>query len=163
MVNWNSRLLIQKVTTVIMVSIHALCHCFGVSAFIGGSRSPGHHEQIKFGWEVETLIYSDEGRCLHRRWSGSAKSKPCTTYWRCSRHINIHTRSYGFEQLQASGYTKLQVTPWNEQAFQFTICRWWVRPACELKEIQLALCLRTLLPRVHTPAHALSRSGLQRA
>ena len=49
MVNWNSRLLMQKVTTVIMVSIHALYHCFGVSAFIMGSRSPGHHEQIKFG------------------------------------------------------------------------------------------------------------------
>ena len=29
MVNWNRRLLIQGVTTVIMVSIHAMDQCFG--------------------------------------------------------------------------------------------------------------------------------------
>ena len=93
MVNWSRGFLIQGVTTVIVVSIRALGHCFGVSASIKGSRSPGHHKQIRSGWEVETLIYSDEGRYLHRRWSGSATSKPCTTstYWRCSRCIDIHT------------------------------------------------------------------------
>ena len=93
MVNWSRDLLIQGVTTVIMVSIHALGHCFGGSASKEGFRSPRHCKQIRSGWEVETLVYSDEGRCLHRKWSGSATSRPCTTgtYWRCSRHIDIHT------------------------------------------------------------------------
>ena len=39
MVNWNRRLLIQGVTTVIMVSIHGQGYCFGVSGSIEGSRS----------------------------------------------------------------------------------------------------------------------------
>ena len=44
MVNWSRSLLIQGVTTVIMVFICALGHCFGVSASKEGSmRSPGHH------------------------------------------------------------------------------------------------------------------------
>ena len=49
MVNWNRRLLIQGVTTVIMVFICALGHCFGVSASIRGSRSLENHKQIRFG------------------------------------------------------------------------------------------------------------------
>ena len=69
----------RGVTTVIMVFIHALGHCFGVSASTRGSGSPVRQEQIKFGQEVETQIHSDEGRCLYRRWSGSATSKSYTT------------------------------------------------------------------------------------
>ena len=53
MVNWNRRLLIQGVTTVIMVSIHALGHCFGVSGSIKGSRSQGYRKQTRFGRDVE--------------------------------------------------------------------------------------------------------------
>ena len=41
MVNWNRRLLIQGATTVIMVSICSLGHCFGVSGSIKGSKSQG--------------------------------------------------------------------------------------------------------------------------
>ena len=79
MVNWNKKLLIQGVTTVIVVSIHALGHCFGISGSIKDSMSQGHHEQTRFVWEVETLVYSDEGRCLHRIVLGSATSRLCTT------------------------------------------------------------------------------------
>ena len=49
MVKGSRGLLIQGVTTVIVVFIHALGHCFGVSASIEGSRSPGLCEQIRFG------------------------------------------------------------------------------------------------------------------
>ena len=48
MVNWNRKLLIQEVT-VIVVSIHALGHYVGGSASIESSRSPGCHEEIRFG------------------------------------------------------------------------------------------------------------------
>ena len=48
MVNWNRKLLIQGVTTVIVVSIHALGHCFGISGSIKDSKSQGHHEQTRF-------------------------------------------------------------------------------------------------------------------
>ena len=82
-----------------MVSICALDHCLGRSASKEGSRNPKLRKQIKAGWEAETLIYSNEDRCLHRRWSGSATSKPCTTgtYWRYSRHTGIHAgyRTHG--------------------------------------------------------------------
>ena len=37
MANWSRDLLIQGVTTAFMVSIHALGHCFGVSASKRGS------------------------------------------------------------------------------------------------------------------------------
>ena len=48
MVNWNRRLLIQGVTTVIVVSICALDHCFGISGSIRGSRSQGCCKQTRF-------------------------------------------------------------------------------------------------------------------
>ena len=149
MVNWSRGLLMGGggVTTVIMVSISALGYCFGRSVFKEGSRSPKYCKQIRFGWEVETLVYSDESRCLHRRWLGSATSRPCTTgtYWRCSQCISIH-RDYNchIQVMQALWrctymqykciryrYTKdrlHQATPWNEWAFRFTVCWWCVRP-----------------------------------
>ena len=79
MVNWNRRPLIQGLTTVIVVSICALGHCFGVTNSIRGSINQGHGEQTRFGREVETLVYSDESRYLHRKVPGSATGKPCTT------------------------------------------------------------------------------------
>ena len=91
-VNWNRRCLIQGVTSVFVI-ICALGNCFGVSGSIKGSRNQGCHKQTRFGWEVEPLVYSDEGRCLHRIVPGSATSRHCTTstYWGSSRHTGNHT------------------------------------------------------------------------
>ena len=72
MVSWNSRLLIQGVTTVIVVNVHALGHFVGWSASIKGSRSPRHRKQTRLGWVVEILVYLDEGRHSYRWVLGSA-------------------------------------------------------------------------------------------
>ena len=58
-----------------VVSICALGHCFGGSGSIRGSRSQRHHEQTRFDWEVETLVYSDESRYLHRMVPGSTTGR----------------------------------------------------------------------------------------
>ena len=148
-----------------MVSIRALGHCFGGSASKEGSRSRKLHKQIKPGWEAETLVYSDEDRCLHKRWSGSATSKPCTTgtYWRYSRHTGIHAgyRTHGV-RIAVGIVTISAATPRSAESFRFTIGEEWVRPTHELREIQSALSLGTCVLRVHAPAHALGRPRLQR-
>ena len=46
MVNWNRRLLIQGVTTVIMVNVRALGHCFGVSSSIKGFKSAVNKQDL---------------------------------------------------------------------------------------------------------------------
>ena len=48
-VNWNRGLLIQGVTIVIVVNVHALGHFVGCSASIKGSRSPRHCKQTRLG------------------------------------------------------------------------------------------------------------------
>ena len=145
-----------------MVYIHALGHCFCVSASIKGSRSP---KQTRSGWEVRTLVYSDEDRCLHRRWSGSATSKPYTTgtYWRCSRHIDIHTgyscRCAGTKMNK--NYTDYGKHPQISKHSGLQHIGGGLGPLVNFKEIQSALYLCTLVLRVHTPAHTLSRPRLR--
>ena len=79
MVNWSRGLLIQGVTTVIVVNVHTLGHFVGWSASIKGSRSPRHCKQTRLGWEVGLLVYSDEGRHWYRWVPGSG------TWWSSSR------------------------------------------------------------------------------
>ena len=60
MVNWSRELLIQGVTTVIVVNVHALGHFVGRSGFVQGFRSPRYHnkqdaaEQLQF-WFINVM------------------------------------------------------------------------------------------------------------
>ena len=76
MVNWNRRLVIQGVTIVIVVSIHALGHCFGASDSIEGSKSQEWCEQSRLCWEVETLVYSDEAGVYTGWYQGLPQAGP---------------------------------------------------------------------------------------
>ena len=86
-INRNRRLLIQGMTTVIVVNVRALGHFVGWSASKEGFRSPRHCKQTRFGWEVEILVYSDGGRWV----PGSATDRHDTigTLWRSSSWTHI--------------------------------------------------------------------------
>ena len=86
MVNWNRGLLIQGMTTVIVVNVHALGHFVGWSASIKGSGSPSHHKQTRLDWQVDILVYWDEGRHWYGWVPGSATNRHSTTgtWWNSS-------------------------------------------------------------------------------
>ena len=95
MVNWNRRLLIKGVTTVIMVNVCALGHFVGWSVSIKGSRSPKHRKQTRLGWVVGILVYSSESRHSYRWLPGSATDRHGTigTSWNSSRlRHSMHTK-----------------------------------------------------------------------